>query len=444
MLRLTALLVAALYATMVIWGGSPNRDVTVARADSRPSTLPSLPPPPRPATFPAREPRSELSGLSEQEALAMAMAAEAEPLAPAPAPPVAEVRTEAEPAAPLWYVTGSRVNLRAGPSSDTAIVGGVSLGDRAEVLTDPTASWVRIRTERGIEAWIYSGFLSEVAGIAGTDRTRSLLITGCSSGIGHDAAHSLARRGWRVFATCRAEADVARLVGEGLESLRLDVDDPGSIAAAVAEVLDRTDGRLDAVFNNAGFACPGAVEDLPVEALRAVLRTNVEGLHEVTRAVLPAMRRQGHGRIVNCSSVLGYVAAPWRGAYVASKFAVEGLTATLRLELRGSGIEVVTIQPGPVASELRRKAIPHFERWIDWRNSPHRERYEARLLRRLYERGDDRFQLPASAVSAVLIRALEDPTPRAHYRVTLPARGAWWLRRLAPTGLLDRILAGNG
>ena len=223
--------------------------------------------------------------------------------------------------------------------------------------------------------------------------------------------------------------------------VRLDVDDPDSVAGAVAEVLEKTSDRLDAVFNNAAFACPGAVEDIPRDALRAVFRTNVEGLHDVTRAVLPAMRRQGHGRIVNCSSVLGYVAAPWRGAYVASKFAVEGLTDTLRLELRGSGIDVISIQPGPIGTELRKKSIPSFERWVDWRNSALRELYEARLLKRLYEGGDDSFQLPPSAVSQTLIRALEAPRPRPHYRVTVPARAAWGLRRALPTRLLDRILA---
>ncbi len=244
-----------------------------------------------------------------------------------------------------------------------------------------------------------------------------------------------------MFASCRKPDDLERLVREGLEAVRLDVDDPASIAGAVGEVLERSGGRLDAVFNNAAFACPGAVEDIPREALRAVFTTNVEGLHDVTRAVLPAMRRQGHGRVVNCSSVLGYVAAPWRGAYVASKFAVEGLTDTLRLELRGSGIHVISIQPGPIGTELRRKSIPAFERWVDWRGSALRDLYQTRLLKRLYEGGDDRFQLPPSAVSEVLIRALEARRPRPHYRVTIPAQAAWGLRRALPTRLLDRILA---
>jgi NAD(P)-dependent dehydrogenase (short-subunit alcohol dehydrogenase family) len=232
---------------------------------------------------------------------------------------------------------------------------------------------------------------------------------------------------------------VVRLQGEGLESLRLDVDDPASVADATGEVFERTGGRLDALFNNAGFACPGALEDIPREALRAVLSTNVEGIHDLTRAVVPAMRRQGHGRIVNCSSVLGYVAAPWRGAYVASKFAVEGLTDTLRLELHGSGIDVVTIQPGPIGTRFRQNCIPPFERWVDWRASALRDLYETRLLKRLHDGGSDRFQLPPSAVSDVLVRALRARRPRAHYRVTVPAHAGWWLR-LLPAVLRDRIL----
>ena len=162
---------------------------------------------------------------------------------------------------------------------------------------------------------------------------KSILITGCSSGIGHDAAHGLQRAGWRVFATCRAEADCERLRGEGLESFALDVDDSDSIAAAVAEVLARTGGTLDALYNNAAFACPGAVEDLPRGALREIFETNLFGLHELTTRVIPVMRAQGHGRIVNCSSVLGLVGIRWRGAYVATKFALEGLTDILRMEM---------------------------------------------------------------------------------------------------------------
>lgn len=273
----------------------------------------------------------------------------------------------------------------------------------------------------------------------GPSPQRTVLITGCSSGIGLDAARGLCARGWRVFATCRAEADCERLRAEGLESFRLDYDDEDSIAAAVAETLSRTGGRLDALFNNGAFACPGAVEDLPRGALRAIFETNLFGYHDLTRRVIPVMRAQGHGRIVNCSSVLGLVGMKWRGAYVATKFAMEGLTDVLRLEMRGTGIHVILIEPGPITSQIRRNAIPHFERWIDWRASALAAEYGA-LRHRLYEStGPDRFELPASAVTAKLARALEDPSPSARYFVTTPTHVANFARRILPTRALDWV-----
>ncbi len=270
---------------------------------------------------------------------------------------------------------------------------------------------------------------------------RSILITGCSSGIGLDAARGLSARNWRVFATCRNPADCDRLIAEGLESFALDYDDEASILAAVAEVKARTGGTLDAVFNNGAFACPGAVEDLPRGALRAIFETNLFGYHDLTRQVIPMMRAQGHGRIVNCSSVLGLVGYKWRGAYVATKFAMEGLTDVLRMEMAGTGIDVILIEPGPIGTRIRENAIPHFERWIDWKNSARREEYEA-LRARLYEKGPpDRFELPVAAVTAKLIRALESPRPEARYFVTTPTYISAWLKRLLPTRLLDWILS---
>jgi len=269
---------------------------------------------------------------------------------------------------------------------------------------------------------------------------RSILITGCSSGIGLDAARVLAARGWRVFATCRADADCARLRSEGLESFRLDYDDADSILTALAEALERTGGRLDAVFNNGAYAIPGAVEDLPTDALRAIFETNLFGQHELTRRVIPVMRRQGHGRIVNCSSVLGFVGKPWRGAYVATKHALEGLTDVLRIEMRSTPIKVILIEPGPITTRIRQNAIPHFERWIDWQASPRRADY-AVLRKRLYEGGQDAFELPPSAVTARLIHAVEAARPRARYYVTTPTRLVGLMRRLLPTWASDAILA---
>ena len=271
---------------------------------------------------------------------------------------------------------------------------------------------------------------------------KSILITGCSSGIGYDAAHGLRAHGWRVFATCRKPEDVARLRDEGFESFQLDYADPQSISAALKEVLAATGGTLDALYNNGAYACPGAAEDLPREALRAVFEVNVFGWHDLSRQVIPVMRAQGHGRIINCSSVLGLVVAPWRAAYNASKFAIEGLTDTLRIEMQGTGIKVILVEPGPVTSKIRVNSIPHFERWIDWKNSPRKAQYEQGVLRRLYEsKGPDRFELPASAVTKKLIHALESPNPKPRYYVTTPTYLMGFLRRILSTRALDRLLS---
>lgn len=271
--------------------------------------------------------------------------------------------------------------------------------------------------------------------------TRSILITGCSSGIGEDAALTLHAQGWRVFATVRRPEDGAALRAAGIVTPLLDYAKPDSIHTTLAQVLDQTGGTLDALFNNGAHAIPGAVEDLPTDALRAIFEANLFGWHELTRAVIPVMRAQGHGRIVQCSSVLGYVAAPWRGAYVATKFALEGLTDTMRLELADTPIHVSLIEPGPIGTRFRANAIPHFERWIDWQSSPRAEQYETSLLKRLYEKSaPDRFELPSSAVTAKLIHALDAKRPRARYRVTTPAYLGEGVRRLLPTRLQDRIL----
>lgn len=271
---------------------------------------------------------------------------------------------------------------------------------------------------------------------------RSILITGCSSGIGLDAARGLKARGWRVFATCRQEVDCERLRAEGLESFRLDYADEASIAEAVAEVVARTGGTLDALYNNGAFACPGAVEDLPRGALREIFETNLFGYHDLTRRVIPIMRAQGHGRIVNCSSVLGLVGASWRGAYVATKFAMEGLSDVLRIEMRGTGIEIMLIEPGPIATKIRANAIPHFEKWVDWQASARAEQYKT-LRGRLYgvKTKKDAFELGPEAVTAKLVHALEAKRPRARYYVTTPTYLMGFLRRVLPTRALDWLIA---
>ncbi|WP_018232068.1 SDR family oxidoreductase [Thioalkalivibrio thiocyanodenitrificans] len=269
---------------------------------------------------------------------------------------------------------------------------------------------------------------------------RTVLITGCSSGIGHCVAHGLKARGYRVFATARRTRDVARLSQEGLEALHLDLDDSGSIAAAVEQVLERTGGQLYALFNNGAYGQPGAVEDLSRGVLRAQLETNLLGWLELTNRVLPVMRRAGEGRIIQNSSVLGLVSLPFRGAYNCSKHALEGLTDTLRLELAGSGVHVSLVEPGPVESRFRANAHAAFLRNIDRERSVFRERYAAAERRLTREGPAAPFTLPPEAVLKKVIHALESPRPRARYYVTVPTYLLGTLRRLLSTALLDRVL----
>ncbi len=270
---------------------------------------------------------------------------------------------------------------------------------------------------------------------------KSILITGCSSGIGLAVAQGLAAKGWRVFASARKAEDVSRLQQLGLEALPLDVDDSASIHAAVAEVLRRTGGTLDALFNNAGYGQPGAAEDVLRHAMRAQFETNLFGAWELLNAVLPVMRRQGHGRVLFNSSVLGFAAMKYRGAYNASKYAMEGLCDTLRLELAGSGIHVSLVEPGPIESRFRPNALARFLANIDIAHSAHRASYEKQLQRLKKEGHAAPFTLPATAVLAKVERALLAARPAARYRVTFPTHLFWWLKRLLPTRWLDAVLA---
>ncbi|TDE37569.1 SDR family NAD(P)-dependent oxidoreductase [Antarcticimicrobium sediminis] len=270
---------------------------------------------------------------------------------------------------------------------------------------------------------------------------KTILITGCSSGIGLDAARGLRDHGWHVFAACRQQKDCDRMRTEGFDSPRIDYTDPASIETGLAQVLEATGGRLDALFNNGGHQLSGAVEDLPRDGLREIFESNFFGWHDLTRQVIPVMRVQGHGRIVQCSSSLGLVSIPWRGAYAATKHALEGLSDTLRIELRGSGIKVVLIEPGPITTPLRKKGIVYFERYIDWQNSAKRAEYETQLIPRIYrETGKDKFELAPEAVTAKLIRALEARSPRARYYVTVPTYLTGYLRRVLPTRAIDWIV----
>jgi|TARA_B100001142_G_scaffold19769_1_gene18388 NAD(P)-dependent dehydrogenase (short-subunit alcohol dehydrogenase family) len=272
---------------------------------------------------------------------------------------------------------------------------------------------------------------------------KSILITGCSSGIGLDCAKTLHAHGWTVFASCRQQKDCDRLKMMGIEAPRLDHADPVSITETIQYILTKTNGKLDAVFNNGAFAVPGAVEDLPTDALRSIYETNLFGYHEVIRQVIPIMRAQGKGKILNCSSVLGFVAIPWRGAYNSTKFALEGLTDTLRIEMRNTNINVILIEPGPIGTKIRENSIPHFERWVDWENSPRKKQYETDLIKRLYQPKNkpDAFELPVSAVTKVVMKALESHHPKPRYYVTIPTHFMGFLRRILSTRSLDWFIS---
>ena len=268
--------------------------------------------------------------------------------------------------------------------------------------------------------------------------TKTILITGCSTGIGYVCAKGLKERGWRVFATARTTQDIQRLQDEGFEALHLDYRDSKSLQGCAAEVAKRTGGKLFALFNNGAYGQPGALEDISRQVLEEQFATNVFGWHELTNLCLPLLRQNGAGRIIQCSSVLGLVALKWRGPYNASKFAIEGLSDTLRLELRGSNIHVVTINPGPIESNFVPNARAAFERNVDMTNSHYKQVFE--LQRQRLERGGGtRFKLPATAVLEKLLLALESPTPRAHYYVTTATWLLAVLKRILPQTLLDRV-----
>jgi NAD(P)-dependent dehydrogenase (short-subunit alcohol dehydrogenase family) len=268
---------------------------------------------------------------------------------------------------------------------------------------------------------------------------RSVLITGCSSGIGWACAKGLKGRGWRVFATARRPEDLARLEAEGLEAITLDYADRHSVTACAAEVARRSGGRLDALFNNGAYGQPGAVEDIRREVLEEQFACNVFGWHQLTVACLPLLRANGGGRIVHCSSVLGLVAMKWRGPYNASKFAIEALADTLRLELIGSGISVSLIEPGPIASRFVEHALEAFERNIDEKVSHYRAAY-ARQRARMGRGGSNKFKLGPEAVLEKLVHALEAPRPKARYFVTTPTHAMAVARRILPQRVFDWVV----
>jgi NAD(P)-dependent dehydrogenase (short-subunit alcohol dehydrogenase family) len=269
---------------------------------------------------------------------------------------------------------------------------------------------------------------------------KTILITGCSSGIGYTTAVELQNRGFNVIATVRKAEDVDCLEQEGLTALQLDLADSVSIQQAVKRIIELTDGEIYALFNNGAFGQPGAVEDLSRDVLRDQFETNVFGTQELTNLIIPLMRKQGHGRIIYNSSVLGLVAMTYRGAYNASKFALEGLADTLRLELHGSGIHVSLIEPGPILTNFRQNAFALYKKNIDPTHSFHQKTYQA-MENRLQQEGPAApFTLPAMAVTKKVIHALESKRPKVRYYVTFPTYLFGTLKRLLPASWLDALL----
>lgn len=272
---------------------------------------------------------------------------------------------------------------------------------------------------------------------------KSILITGCSTGIGLAVAHGLKTRGYRVFASARQMTDVETLQKGGFEACQLDLDSSDSIRTAVDWVLEKTDGQLYALFNNGAYGQPGAVEDLSRDVIRQQFETNLFGTLELTNLIIPVMRRQGYGRLIQNSSVLGLITLKYRGAYNASKFALEGLTDTLRQELHGSGVFISLVEPGPITSDFRKNAYKKFKQNIIVKGSAHQQTYEEvekRLAAQPESGKKDPFTLGPEAVLSKVIHALEAKKPKARYYVTFPTYLFAYLRRLLSANMLDLVL----
>lgn len=278
------------------------------------------------------------------------------------------------------------------------------------------------------------------------DAKKSILITGCSTGIGLHTAQQLHQLGYQVFASARKSDDVERLKQLGLNSLQLDLDDSLSIKNALVRILDQTDGKLYALFNNGAYGLAGAVEDLSRDALRAQFETNLFGTMELTNLVLPIMRKQGYGRIIQNSSILGFAAMPYRGAYNCSKFALEGISDTLRQELDGTNIYVSLIEPGPIISDFRKNAFRAFKKYINAENSVHKLQYDSMLARLNKEGPAAPFTLGPEAVCEKVLHALQAKKPKIRYYVTTPTYIMGYLKRILSSRMMDKVLikAGGG
>ncbi|MGX5173888.1 SDR family oxidoreductase [Aliikangiella sp. IMCC44653] len=271
--------------------------------------------------------------------------------------------------------------------------------------------------------------------------SKTILITGCSTGIGLDSALTLQQRGYQVIATARTEQGLTALKERGLNVVYMDLADEQSIEQGFNQALSICGGSLNYLFNNAAYGQPGAVEDLPTQALREQFEVNFFGWHRLTQLALKVMREQGYGRIVFNSSVLGFVCMPYRGAYNASKFALEGLVDTLRLELINSPIKIALIQPGPINTHFRINALRAFKKNIQVDTSYHQKNYQSQIARLESNSSPSGFTLEPAAVTQCLIHALESKRPKLRYAVTFPTKLFSVLKRVLPARWLDRLLA---
>ena len=272
-------------------------------------------------------------------------------------------------------------------------------------------------------------------------KTKNILITGCSSGIGKNVAITLHNKGWRVFATCRSKTDCTFFTKLGIESFPLDLLKEESINCAVNLVKQKTKSQLDVLFNNGAYAIPGAIQDIPRSAMREIFEVNVFGQIDLINRCIPLMMNSDYPKVINCSSVLGFISLPYRGLYSATKYSIEALTDALRRENYDSKIKFVLIQPGPINTDIKKKSVKHFEKWIDWKKSVHQKTYENKVIKRLYDKDyKDTFngyELQPDEVTKILINVLNSKKPKARYKITIQTKIAQIMIKLLPTNTLD-------
>jgi len=276
---------------------------------------------------------------------------------------------------------------------------------------------------------------------------KSILITGCSSGIGFETAKYLKKNGWNVIATCRQNLDVEKINNLGISCFQLDYKSEKSMDLALEKTLSKTNGKLDAIFNNGAFALPGAIEDIPSEGMKEIFQANFFGWHYLTRKVIPIMRKQGYGRILQCSSILGFITLSYRGPYNATKWALEGYSDTLRMELEGTGIDVISIRPGPIRTLIRENSINYFNKWIDWENSVLHKEYKNVLIPNLTDSSDilfnRLFELKAIDVAKIVLKSLESKKPQLIYNITIPTKVMAFLVRILTKKRINKILKNH-